>query len=76
MKKFFLVVVLIALIAPACQKEYTCVCITENPLGGDDIERPFDIEKTSKRNAEEACQQKEDEENSSASTPITTCEIE
>lgn len=76
MKKTFLAIAAVALLTPACQKEYTCVCTTENPLGGDDIVIPHDIEKTSKSKAEEACQQKEDEENSSSNTPATRCEIE
>jgi hypothetical protein len=76
MKKTFLAIVAVALLAPACQKEYTCLCITENPLGGNDIEIPYDIEKTTKSKAEEACQQKENEANSSSTIPATNCELE
>lgn len=76
MKKLLLFLGVITLFSIGCQKEYTCLCITENPLGGDDIEIPYELEKTTKSKAEEACQQKEDEENSSSSTPVTSCAIQ
>jgi hypothetical protein len=76
MKKTLLLLGLVVLFGAACQKEYTCVCITENPLGGDDIEIPHELEKTTKSKAEDACQRKEDEENSSSSAPTTSCKLE
>ena len=77
MNKLLLVFgVCVIMAASACKKEYTCLCTTENPLGGNDIEVPYQIEKSSKKKAEEACQQKEDEENSSSSAPPTSCQLE
>ena len=77
MKRIVLVFSLgLILLASSCQKEYTCVCTTDNPLGGDDIVIPHQIDRTTKSKAEDACQQKEDEENASPSAPQTTCVLE
>lgn len=76
MNRIFVFSFFVMILAAGCKKDYTCQCTTENPLGGDDYVIPYQIENSSKKKAEEACQSKEDEENSSASDPRTTCVLE